>query len=84
MTKKIQIHIDELVLHGFSRADAPAIGDAVREEISRLIELRGLSPGLVDIDRIDAGEFFPAPGTRPASIGSQVGRSVYKGLTRRI
>lgn len=84
MAKKLEIHIDELVLHGFSRADAPAIGDAVREEISRLIELRGLSPGLVDIDSINAGEFFAAPGTRPGNVGTQVGRSVYKGLTRRI
>lgn len=83
MTKKIEIHIDELVLHGFSRTDAPEIGDAVRREISRLIELRGLSPGLVDIDHINAGEFFPAPGARPGSVGSQLGRSVYNGLTRR-
>lgn len=84
MTKKIEIYIDELVLHGFSRADAPAIGDAVKREISRLIELKGIYPGLVDTDSIDAGEFFAAPGTKPGSVGSQVGRSVYKGLTRRI
>lgn len=84
MTQKIEIHIDELVLHGFSRADAPAIGDAVKREISRLIELRGISPGLDNTDSIDAGKFLTAPGTEPAKVGSQVGRSVYKGLTRRI
>ena len=42
---KIEIYIEELVLHGFTGVDRYAIGDAVSTELARLISEQG-SPAL--------------------------------------
>jgi hypothetical protein len=41
---RFEIHIEELVLHGFEGADRYAIGEAVSAELRRLIAAGGLTP----------------------------------------
>ena len=38
----IEMHIEELVLHGFEPGDRHAIGDAVERELARLLSEHGL------------------------------------------
>ena len=74
----IELHIEELVLDGFSGRDRFAIGDALQEELSRLIAEKGLSEiqGPASIDHVKAGSFPAAPDTREKALGTEVARAV--------
>ncbi len=79
----IELHIEELVLHGFAPRDRSRIGEAVEQELSRLFAERGAPPSLVqgnEIERLDGGTFKVRPGSRAEAIGAQVARAVYGGL----
>jgi hypothetical protein len=51
--RPLEIHIEQLVLHGLPRLDSTVVGEALRQEIERLVP----SPSLHNIDRIDGGVF---------------------------
>jgi hypothetical protein len=75
----IELHIEELVLHGVDPADRHRIGDAVERELARLLAERPIS-GQRDIEHLDAGtRRLPAHANAPA-IGAQVARAVHGGL----
>ena len=44
MSRPIRIRIGQLVLHGFDPRDRHAIGDAVRAELTRLVEAGAAPP----------------------------------------
>jgi len=78
----IELHIAELVLHGFAPGDRRAIGQAIEEALAQLLTERGLPPGWaesVQIDRLDAGQFQIIPAAPPAAIGREVARALYDG-----
>lgn len=81
----VELHVDELVLHGFSSGDRYAIGDAVERELTRLITMHGL-PDIngegFSVDRIDMGLFQVKQNSRKGEIGTRVAESVYRGLRR--
>lgn len=79
----IELHIEELVLHGFAPGDRHAIARAVEAEVARLIRERGLpSVGGDDISvaRLDGGSFQVEPSAGPAAIGGQIAQGVVGGL----
>lgn len=79
----IELHIEELVLHGFQPSDRRRIGDAVQRELARLLTERGLSAlgaAPMNIDRIDAGDFKVAAGARPRVIGAQLAHTLHSSL----
>jgi hypothetical protein len=83
---KIEIHIDELVLHGFTVADRYAIGDAVSAELARLIAEQG-NPALfarsLHIPSLQAPQVQMAPGVpRPERLGVQVASTLYQSLNQ--
>ncbi len=83
MKPDIELHIEELVLHGFSPADRYRIAEAVERELARYFSEQGISPALLAggaIAHIDAGAFQMQPGARPDAIGAQVARAVHRGL----
>jgi hypothetical protein len=80
----IELHIEELVLHGFSVNDRFCIGDAVERELSRLIEergLKGLANEHLNIERLDGGAFQAAPGAKPQSIGIQLAQAIHRQIS---
>ena len=80
----IELHVEELVLHGFSPADRLLIGQAVEHELARLIAERGASPSLArrgELAELDGGSFETQPGSGVETIGAQVARAVYGGLS---
>lgn len=82
---RIELHIEELVLHGFAPGDRHAIGDAVEHELTRLFAEQSLaSSSIVSHERahIDAGDVHVAPESMAQSVGAQVARAVHGGLTR--
>jgi hypothetical protein len=83
--RRIELHIDELVLHGFAPADRHLIGDAVAMELTRLLTEQGFPATAVsnpDRAHVDAGQFEVAPNARPQNVGSQVAHVLFGGVTR--
>lgn len=79
----IELHIEELVLHGFAPADRYAISEAVQRELTRLFAEHGVHPTLAkgrQVESLDGGVFHVKRGSRPDAIGTQVAQSVYGGL----
>jgi hypothetical protein len=79
----IQLHIEELVLHGFAPADRYHIADAVQGELVRLFTEQGVSIALRQggrATRLNAGSFNVAPAMRAETIGRHVAQSVYQSL----
>ena len=81
----VDLHIEELVLHGFNPGDRYRFGAAVEAELARLFAERGVSPSLArggEQATLDGGSFDAAPGAGPEGIGGQVAQAVYGGLNR--
>ena len=77
----IQLHIEELVLHGFSPHDRHQLAEAVETELHRLLAEQGLALGRredLTMERLDAGDFTAALGASAGSLGAQVAQSVYR------
>jgi len=76
---KIELVIDEVVLHGFDPRQRHAIGDAVATELTRLASAHAKELGKrrpMDVARLDAGSFEP-PSRAPASTGAGIANSVF-------
>ena len=85
MIKNIELHIEELLLHGFSPGDQYRIGEAVERELARMFADRGVPQSLAEggeIASVDGGAFEVAPGSRAEVVGAEVARAVYGGLGR--
>ncbi len=81
----VEVHIGELVLHGFAAGDRYAIGEAVERELARLLTEQGVPPGLAqggEVARLDGGSFAVEPGLRAEAVGTLVAQAVYGGLSR--
>jgi len=58
--REIEVHIEELVLHGFDPNARWRIGDALETELRALLAESGFPPAwLLSPQRIDAGVFRP-------------------------
>ena len=76
----VEVHIEELVLHGFGAGDRFPISDAVEQELTRLLaEQDGwiFSNGPFVIDQLNAGTFKVAPGRRTMGVGWDIARAVH-------
>jgi len=81
--KNIELNIEELVLHGFAPSDRYRIGEAVEQELTRLLADQGVPQSLAqgeEVASVDGGAFEVAPGSRAQVVGAQVARAVYGGL----
>jgi hypothetical protein len=81
----IDLHIDELVLHGFPPGDRDAIAEAVQQELARRFAETGAAAALLhnrQIDRLDGGAIQVAPNARPRTVGAQIAGAVYGGLSK--
>ncbi len=81
----VELHIEELVLHGFAPGDRDRIGGAVERELARLLAeggLPGASSHPMAIGRLEGGAFQVAEGARPDGIGARVAAAIYRGLSR--
>ncbi len=85
MRPRLELHIEELVLEGFSQGDKHRIGEALQMELTRLLEERGVPGSLSSsqvIEALKGGSFQVASGSGAEKIGAQAARAVYGGLKR--
>jgi hypothetical protein len=80
---RVEVHIEELVLHGFSPADRHLVAEALQSELARQLGDR-LPAALVDggaaIERVDAGTVRVMNPARPASVGTEVAGAITRAL----
>ena len=80
---RVELHIDELVLHGFDPTDHYRIGETVERELARLFSERGVPPSLAqdrEILDLRGGTFEASPGAGTETVGTRVARAVYEGF----
>ena len=81
----IELHIEEMILHGFAPGDRDAIADAVRGELMRLFAEGGIRPALEgggEMARIDGGAFDVRHGAGAEAIGTWIAERIHGGLSR--
>lgn len=81
--KNLEIHIEELVLHGFAPGDYEGIRTAVENELTRLFTTNELPSSLhsnKNSNLVDAGEFMMQQGSKAYHVGNSIAGSVYKGI----
>ena len=81
-SKEIELHIKQLVLHGFSTADKYHIGVAMKRELTRLMNRQGFSAVSSGVVSVDASSFTATANATPEHIGSRVAECVYRGFSR--
>ena len=83
MNQTIELHIEELVLHGLSAYNAHQIGRAIEREITLLLQERGLPNAFsadINLGRLNAGTFNIRPGANAEVIGHNIANSIYQPL----
>jgi hypothetical protein len=80
----IEIEIQELVLHGFSRADGDRIAEAVTHELENLFARGAFTSGLREDHHIDAIRSRPiqAGANQPDRIGVHIAETIQRELIR--
>jgi hypothetical protein len=78
---EINLHIEELVLHGFAPGDRHGIADAVEQELTRLFSEQPLAARKnISLAQLDGGSFALENNARPAKVGGQIAGAVHGGI----
>jgi hypothetical protein len=77
---RVEVHIEELVLHDFPPLDRSVFAEAVQLELSVLLASRPLEGPATHLDRIDAGRFDVAARFGPDALGAGVAGRVREAL----
>ena len=79
----VELHVEELVLHGFAAGDRYMISDAVERELALLLTNEFFMRSESSAEAfVDAGEIHLRPGFSAHQVGEEIGRSVFGGLIR--
>lgn len=81
----IEVHIEELVLHGFASGARYRISEAVEQELQRLFVEQGASTSLMqggEIVHLSGGSINIVSPAKDEVIGAHVAHAVYGGLSR--
>lgn len=79
----VAIHIEELVLHGFAPHDRRRIGAAIEQELTRLMNEKGIPRSLkknLAVERLAGGSFHAKCQVKPQTTGMLIAETVYKSL----
>jgi hypothetical protein len=81
----VELHIEELVLHGFAPGDRYVIGDAVQRELAQMLGEQGIPNSLRSenaTDEIRGATFNAANDAKPLVIGHKIAHAVYEGFSQ--
>ena len=82
-----ELHIERLVLHGFSPADRTALAGAIERELARLFTAGGVPDPILErgrmagdwrVYRLDAGSFDLPYDASPEVVGVQAARAIHR------
>ena len=78
---EINLHIEELVLHGFATGDRHRIAAEVEAELTRLFSEQPLAvEENISVAQLDGGSFALENNARPAKVGGQIAGAVHGGI----
>jgi len=78
--REIDVHIEELVLHGFKPANRGLIADALEQELRGLLTAKGVpSLWLSSPERMEGGRISSASLTKPEQAGAEIAGAAYQG-----
>ena len=78
--REIEVHIEELVLHGFDPQARWQIADGLENELRELLATRGIQPAWrSNPDIIRAGPISSQCLTNSKAVGPEVARAIYRG-----
>lgn len=78
--REIEVHIEELVLHGVEPRDRWTIGDALERELRGLLAEKGIPPAwLASPERIDAGRLPAISVAKAAATGAGIANAIHRG-----
>lgn len=76
--RRIELHIDELVLHGFEHSTRYAVGEALERELARLLKSGEINRQ--SSDQMDAGPVTVHGGAQPRNVGTRVAAAIHRSL----
>ena len=79
MTRRISVHIEELVFHGSWPGDRHAIGASLGEAVGERLAALGMPASWTGADAragIDAGRIEASPGGRPSDIARRIAAAI--------
>jgi len=76
----VELHVEELVLHGVPAAHGPAVRAAVVAELGRLVAERGLPAGASSTPRLPPAQISVDPAAHPAAAGRAIARALYDAI----
>jgi len=84
MSTRVEVLIDELVLHGFSPAERYAIGEALSQELQQLMASGdpGALANLGNIPILRTNNITLEPGAKSQAVGAQVANAVAGGFKK--
>mgnify|MGYP005866699139 CR=1 FL=1 len=85
ISRTIELHIEELVLHGLAPAGSSRITAAIEQELARLLAEQGIALHLrqgADLFVPNGGTFEVALGSVPETAGARIAQVVHGGLCR--
>ncbi len=80
----IELHIEELLLTGFPRAQRHRIAEALQSELSRLMSDADMGKTFMKDShhpQLPGGSFAVQAGQRPEAIGRQIAGAVYQSVS---
>lgn len=83
--KRINIHIDRLLLRGFSSEDKQGIAEGIQLELTRMFSNAESARNLVtqgNKARLRIRSVQISLGTKPLLVGSRVGQAIGKGIRK--
>lgn len=81
--REIEVHIEELVLHGVDPQSRAAIGDKLKSELSELVAQRGLpETWLSNQERLDAAVIHARTSRNAQPMGASIAQAIGKGGKR--
>ena len=83
--KRVNLHIDKLVLRGFRNEDRQGIADGIQQELGRMFSDPQAAQQLAangDVAKLKIGNVSIGHVARPQCIGSQLAQGIGKGIKR--
>ena len=77
----LEVHIEQIVFHGYSPADTHRLGETVQAELSRLVQRLGIDHSAVNnlsIERLDGGSLKKTSQPQIEALGVKLAGSVHQ------
>jgi hypothetical protein len=79
--RSVELHINELVLHGFAPAERRPIAASIERELRTLLTNEDFAIATsLTVERIEGGSFQLEINRRHESAGTNIARAIYRGL----